>query len=543
MEKLFGNTEGLKAHHNKALRGLYRRRTDRTRFLSVPLARALTELSQQMNRRIGLLITRSGEIDKIVVGDAHRVFLPDLGRWRAGAERFRGQRLVLTDLRRVGLTDDDLTDLTLLRLDAVATVFVEPATGLPGAVQWAHLLPPTDDGETPTRTEDVAGVHAFDLDWHAFITDLESQFAQHTQLTRIDDQEAVILVGVSLADSRKARRGMDELERLADTAGLSVVDRVLQNRDKIDGKTVIGQGKLQDLVVRSMQLGADALIFDRELSPSQLRNVAESTDLKVLDRTQLILDIFAQHATTREGRLQVELAQLRYRAPRLAIMSTAMSRLTGGIGGRGPGESKLELNRRRADERLTRLERQLRKISRRRGLQRQRRKKNGVPVVSLVGYTNAGKSTLLNHMTKSEVTAEDQLFATLDTTTRRFRLPEEREIILADTVGFIEDLPSTLIKAFKATLEELDEADLLVHVLDAGSPEVEAHLASVNQVLADLELTDRPTLLVWNKLDTTTEEVIASLIGQHGGIAVSAVEGTNLRALLEAIDRALFRAR
>lgn len=541
MEKLFGNTEGLKAHHAKALRALHRRRTDRTRFISAPLARAMTELSQQMNRRLGLLIARNGEIDKIIVGDAHRVFVPDLGRWRAGSDRFRGLRLVLTDLRRVGLTDDDLTDLTLLRLDAVAAVFVEPDSGLPGAIQWAHLLPPTDDGETPTRTEDVAGVHAWDLDWHAFITDLESQFAAQRQLTRIEDQEAVILVGVSLADARRARRGMAELERLAETAGLAVVDRVLQSRQAIDGKTVIGKGKLQELVVRSMQLGADALIFDRELSPSQLRNIAESTDLKVLDRTQLILDIFAQHAKTREGRLQVELAQLRYRAPRLAVMATAMSRLTGGIGGRGPGESKLELNRRRADERLTRLERQLDKIGRRRALQRQRRKKNRIPVVSLVGYTNAGKSTLLNRMTRSEVLAEDQLFATLDTTTRRFRLPEEREIILADTVGFIEDLPSTLVKAFKATLEELDEADLLVHVLDAADPEVDAHLTSVDRVLQDLGLQDRPTLLVWNKADTADPESVAGLIAQHGGLAVSALEGTGLHALLDAVDRALFR--
>ncbi|MCA9566273.1 MAG: GTPase HflX [Myxococcales bacterium] len=542
MDRLYGDTEGLKAHHDKALRGLYNRRTDRSRFVSVPLARALTELSQQTNRRIGLLIDRGGEIANVVVGDAHRVFLPDLGRWRAGADRFRGLRLVLTDLRRVGLTDDDLTDLTLLRLDAVATVFVEPTTGLPGEVQWAHLLPPTDEEEARPRKETLEGVHHWDLDWHAFITDLEAQFAQRRTLEKVGDQESVILVGVSTGDARKARRSMAELERLAQTAGLHVVDAVLQNRKALDGRTVIGQGKLQELVVRSMQLGAEGLIFDRELAPSQLRNIAESTDLKVLDRTQLILDIFAQHAATREGRLQVELAQLRYRAPRLAAMPTAMSRLTGGIGGRGPGETKLELNRRRASERLARLEAQLEKISKRRGLQRQRRKKNRVPVVSLVGYTNAGKSTLLNRVTRSEVLAEDQLFATLDTTTRRFRLPEEREIILADTVGFIEDLPDTLIQAFRATLEELDEADLLVHVLDAADPEVDAHKISVDGVLADLGLADRPTLLVWNKADLAEPEALEALVHEHGGLAVSAEEGTGLHGLLEAVDHALFRA-
>jgi GTP-binding protein HflX len=542
LEPLYGNTNGLKAHQNKAFRTLYRRRVDRQTFVSPPLARELTELSQESGRRIGVLIDRQGSIDKVVVGDAHRVFLPDLGRWRAGAQRFRGLRLVLTDLRRDGLTEDDLTDLTLLRLDAVAAVEVDPQNGLPGTIQWAHLLPPTDDGTVPRRVETVEAVHRWDLQWLDFISDLESQFAQPTQLERVNDGEGAILVGVNTDRSRHAAdRSMEELARLADTAGLQVLDTVIQSRGKIDGRTVIGKGKLQELIVRSMHLGAEVLIFNRELSPSQLRNIAELTDLGVLDRTQLILDIFAQHAKTKEGRLQVELAQLRYRAPRLALMPTAMSRLTGGIGGRGPGESKLEINRRRAGERLTRLERQLEKIGKRRELRRARRKKNRVPVVSIVGYTNAGKSTLLNQVTKSEVLAEDQLFATLDTTTRRFRFPEEREIILADTVGFIEDLPGTLVQAFKATLEELDEADLLLHVLDASDPHVDHHKENVEKIVADLGLADRPVLLVWNKVDAAEPDVVAARLNQFGGLAVSALTGEGLEKLLDEVEHALFR--
>jgi GTPase len=264
--------------------------------------------------------------------------------------------------------------------------------------------------------------------------------------------------------------------------------------------------------------------------------------MKVLDRTQLILDIFAQHARSREGKLQVELAQLRYRQPRLAIMPTAMSRLTGGIGGRGPGETKLEINRRRADERATRLERELEELAQNRATRRGKRKRSGIPVVSIVGYTNAGKSTLLNRMTESEVVAEDKLFATLDPTTRRLRFPEEREIVLADTVGFIEDLPDTLVQAFRSTLEELEEANLLVHVLDASDPEVTHHREAVLGVLTDLGLQDTAQLLVWNKADQAAPEVLEGLVENYGGLPVSALTGEGLPRLLDTIERQLFRA-
>jgi GTP-binding protein HflX len=336
---------------------------------------------------------------------------------------------------------------------------------------------------------------------------------------------------------------MRELEQLAETAGFDVVDTVLQPKKQIDGRTFIGSGKLQEIIVRAMHLGVDAVLFDRELSPSQLRNISEETDLKVLDRTQVILDIFAQHATSREGKLQVELAQLRYVMPRAAIMSTAMSRLTGGIGGRGPGETKLEINKRRAEERLTRLERELETLTKDRATRRKRRQKAELPIVSIVGYTNAGKSTLLNRITNSEVLVENKLFATLDPTSRRFRFPEEREIIVTDTVGFIENLPKTLVAAFRSTLEELEEADLLLHLLDASDPEVESHLKSVETILTDLKLADRPTLFVWNKAEATDGVVLRDLLDRHGGLAVSALTGAGLDVLLDRIETLLFRQR
>ena len=508
-------------------------------MISIPLARRLAELSAEIGRRLAVLIDRLGNIEFVVVGDAHRVFLPDLGPRRAGADRFRGVRLVHTSLRPEGLSEDDLTDLALLQLDAVATIEVS-ADRLPGRVHIAHLLPP-DTGQ-PHRIESLPDIYAWERHFGEEIADLEAQFARSPRLKRVGGKEGVILVGITLGQVERAKRGLDELRRLADTAGLEVLDAVLQQRRKLDGRTCIGSGKLQELIVRSMHLGADALIFDRELSPSQLRNIATTTDLKVLDRTQLILDIFAQHATSREGKLQVELAQLRYRAPRLALMPTAMSRLTGGIGGRGPGETKLEINRRRAQERLHRLEKQLAKLSRNRATRRARREKSGIPVASIVGYTNAGKSTLLNRMTSSEVLAEDQLFATLDPTSRRLRFPKAREIIVTDTVGFIQDLPQTLVKAFKATLEELDGAHLLLHVLDAADPDVVEQLVDVESILDQLDLAERPRLRVWNKADATDPDTLTALLDQYGGVPVSAQTGEGLDRLLERVERALFRS-
>ena len=375
-----------------------------------------------------------------------------------------------------------------------------------------------------------------------FIADLEEQFRKSQQLQSTDSGQRAILVEITLSDRKRAPR-LAELERLAETAGLCVVDTVLQNRAKLDGRTCIGRGKLQQLIIRSMHLNVEVLIFDRELSPSQLRNIATTTELNVLDRTQLILDIFAQHAQTREGKLQVELAQLRYRMPRLKLMPTAMSRLTGGIGGRGPGETKLEINKRRAQERLTRLERELSKRKKARSTRRSQRSRSRIPIVSIVGYTNAGKSTLLNRLTRSEVLAENKLFATLDTTTRRFRFPMEREIIVTDTVGFIENLPSTLIEAFRSTLEELEEADLLLHVLDASDPNFIAHEKAVHEVLEHLKLTDTPVMKVWNKMDLLDAQSMDERTHDEGGHAVSAVSGAGCDELLDRIEAALFEVR
>jgi len=292
-----------------------------------------------------------------------------------------------------------------------------------------------------------------------------------------------------------------------------------------------------------MQSGAEVLIFDLNLTPAQVQNLAVFTDLKILDRTQVILDIFAQRAQTREGKIQVELAQLRYMLPRLGMKQSlsAFSRLTGGIGGRGPGETKLEIDRRRCQDRIALLQREVNKLGDRRKLRRSRRERNDVPVVSIVGYTNAGKSTLLNGLTESAVTSEDALFATLNPVSRRLRFPREREIVVTDTVGFIRELPKELLAAFRTTLEELDEADLLIHVVDASSPYLDEQYETVKQVLMELELDAKPAILVYNKIDRLSEDELAGLMRHNGrGIPICALDDKTFAPLLEEIEHRLW---
>jgi GTP-binding protein HflX len=515
------------------------------RFVTPELARQLTELSRSIHRQVGLMVDRRGGVSHVIVGDAHKLFIPDLRRHRAGTGRFRGLRLVHTHLRGEGLSQDDLTDLALLRLDAIVVIQAQ-LDGLPGWAEVGTLRAASEEGEaaqTPWTVERIPNIHKWNADFLEIISELESRFSRRDSTRKIPGADGAIIIGVSAGDPITAAASLDELERLAKTAGLQVMDRFLQVRRKRDGKTIIGKGKLQEILVRAMQLDAEILIFDSELSPSQLRNLATITELAVVDRTQLILDIFAQRAKTREGKLQVEVAQLRYRRPRLALMPTAMSRLTGGIGGRGPGETKLEINRRRADERMNRMEKQLKKLSRDRGLRRGRRRKVGLPQVSLVGYTNAGKSTLLNRMTRSNVDAEDKLFATLDPTSRRMRFPESREVILTDTVGFIRQLPKDLMHAFRSTLEEVIEADLLIEVVDAASPDIETHIGEVEETLARLGCENTPVIRVLNKVDAVDPALWHGLKERYDGLLISAQSGDGLKQLLEQIERHLFRER
>jgi GTP-binding protein HflX len=344
---------------------------------------------------------------------------------------------------------------------------------------------------------------------------------------------------VTTGSKRRAQEGLDELKELADSSGIDVVDIILQQRRRLDSRFLMGRGKLRDLAISALQKGVTLIVFDQELNPSQIRSITDQIELKVIDRTQLILDIFAQRAQSREGKLQVELAQLKYLLPRLVAKNTAMSRLTGGIGGRGPGETKLEINRRRVRDRIRRLEKALHQVRRQRRQQKARRNKKGLPVISIIGYTNAGKSTLLNSLTNSNVLSENRLFATLDPSSRRLRFPKDFEVIITDTVGFIKNLPKDLMVAFRATLEELEGADLLLHLIDIHNPRFDGHIHSVEQILTDLNLQHIKQIRVFNKQDKVSPDVSINICRLHDGIAISANDRTSLAPLIERMQHVL----
>lgn len=518
-----------------ALDRVYRRRVPPEQVVTVELAETMAEISRTIRRQVGVLIDRRGRIEHVICGDDHRLFLPDLGRHRAGRKRLRGLRLVHTHLFGESITRDDLTDLSLLHLDLVAVIQAD-AQGRAESIEIAHLVPPSPTGAL-WETLPVQPVRGSDLDFAGFILDLEGQLAAFERTQSASDG-ATLAVAVHVTtgapDEVKPEESLAELRELAATANVRIVETLVQRRRKADPRFVLGRGKLEELVLASMQQGADLILFDRDLTPAQARSIGDATEAKVIDRTQLILDIFAQRATTRDGKLQVELAQLKYILPRLAGRSSAMSRLAGGIGGRGPGETKLEIDRRRAKDRLTHLNKQIKKLASQRQGRRHRRVSGGVPTAAIVGYTNAGKSTLLNALTGASVLAEDKLFATLDPTTRRLRFPDERELVLTDTVGFIRDLPPDLVAAFKATLEELEEADLLLHVVDISNPAFEEQIEAVDRILEELELQALERLIVFNKMDAAPPDLdMEAIAARFGAITVSALHRPSLRPLTE----------
>jgi len=502
-------------------------------------ARLLTTLSHEIQRQIGVLIGRDGTIHSVIIGNQRQIVIPDLSDFRLGKRPLRGLRLVHTHLKSEALNAEDLTDLALLRLDLIAAIGILP-DGTPGQVYLAHLLPPNPSGQIH-EIHPPLPIHQLQLDLNPFLKGLEAEISRAEQGTiSIEGQERAILVSASRAPRIDQEDAMDELADLARSARISPIDRLIQRPKELNPKTLLGKGKLKEVIMRALQQRADLLVFDQNLSPLQVKTIGELTEMKVLDRTQLILDIFAQRAHSREAKVQVELAQLRYRLPRLAERSTALSRLTGGIGGRGPGETRLEVDRRRARDRIARLEKELKLLAEARSRRRQKRTQNRIPILSIVGYTNAGKSTLLNALTQSEVATQDLLFATLDTATRRLRFPREREVIITDTVGFIQSLPPDLMGAFRSTLDELQDAHLLIHLVDAGSPRLEQQITTVKKILAELDLSETPTLLALNKADRVGPETLKALCERHGAIALSALQHNSFGPFLKAIEDLLW---
>jgi len=412
--------------------------------------------------------------------------------------------------------------------------------GLPGRAYVGHLLPENSGGEV-WQVDAFRSVYELGFDFVNFITSREDELQKSVTAHHVDGKERAFLVSVvPYGKPYPVEESIEELKELSRSADLEVIGTMIQRPRKIHPRYLLGEGKLKQLIIKVLQLGADIIVCDQNLLPTQINAIAEVTELKVIDRTQLILDIFAKRAHSRDGKVRVELAQLKYLLPRLTGKGTAMSRLMGGIGGRGPGETKLEIDRRRIQDRIHHLDKQLEHLGRGRWQRRVKRRKEGLPIVSLIGYTNAGKSTLLNAMTNSDVTVENKLFATLDTSSRRLRFPREREVIITDTVGFIRNLPPDLLGAFRSTLDELHDADLLLHVIDVSNPRFESQVATVEELVRELGLGHTPLLRVFNKQDKVHSKYARKVADRLGGVSISALDINTLPTLLEKVEEVLW---
>jgi GTP-binding protein HflX len=519
------------------LERLYRRRVPVDQVLSLEAAKTLAQFTHEIRRPIGLVLNRRGAVQDVLVGAGTEPSPTTLGAHRASPRSLRGLRLIRSQVKDQPLSQEDLTILGLLRLDMIGVLAVTPK-GEPGLLSLAHLNPPSLQGQLYTLLKPTL-VHQCPVSFETFIHELESDLQRQSGSHSTDQGQTAILVSASPKSKPEQEERLAELAELASSADLTVIDRLVQRTHSGPHRFQLGSGKLKDVLMHAMQKGADLLIFDQDLPPAQVREISEITDLTVIDRTQLILDIFAQRAHSREGKVQVELAQLRYLLPRLSGQGTSLSRLGGGIGSRGPGETKLETDRRRIRERIDHLEHEIEGFARHQDQRRSRRVRQEFPVLSIVGYTNAGKSTLLNALTNSQVSTAPRVFETLDTTSRRLHFPQGREVIITDTVGFIRDLPKDLLAAFRTTLDELRDADLLLHVVDAGAKDLDAHMAAVDVVLQSLTLDEVPRVLIFNKCDQLPAGQAEALCRRYGAIGISSLHQETLPPLIQHLEERL----
>lgn len=542
MPDVQGNIDGIRKSTLTALENLYSFTVPADEAVDSTLAGEIASLTAQLGREIAVYINRRGQVVAVAVGDTRTVGLPEAAGRRSD-KRLSGIRCIHS--HPTGDSELSLLDLSSLkemRFDLMAALGVN-ANGEIAQVSFAFIAGWTDSDDFALQTVGPLSLSEFSgMDLPYLLGQLDRLLESRGKTVSLETHERALLVGVEQPGAWEVADSLDELAKLAETAGAEVLDRLWQKRERPDAAYFIGRGKVQEIAAARQEKAANLIIFDDELSPAQQRNLEQSLGVKVLDRTALILDIFAQRARTHEGKLQVELAQLRYNLPRLGGQGLVLSRLGGGIGTRGPGETKLEVDRRRIRARIGDIEREIDQIKRHRHLHRERRHLARIPAVALVGYTNAGKSTLLNTLTDAGVLAEDKLFATLDPTTRKVSLPGGQEILLTDTVGFIQKLPHQLVAAFRATLEEVVQADLLVHVIDASHPRYQEQSDAVFRVLDELGAASKPVITVFNKIDQLDNPHLRDrLLRLPDSVAISALERIGLDTLLELLKTHLRR--
>lgn len=518
---------------------IYKRKISRDRLVTLEFTRTLLAFSGELKRTITVLIDRKGKTRFVFIGEpCDFPFEKLLGRRRRAKYRLRGFRAVRTNLKGSGLTNSDLATLANERLDLVASVSIGQ-NGSTEGFEYANLIPP--DGKNPENWEisKFSDIGRININLEQEINGIE-QSLRHAFLKNggRENREGVILVGFSTKFRYLAEQSLEELNSLALSAEKVVLDKMVQIRKNIDPRYLVGKGKLREIALHAKHLGADTIIFDTELTPAQANAIGEESGLDIIDRSQLIIQIFAKHAKTNEGKIQAKLAEFQYNLPRLKGKGTTFSQLGGGIGTRGPGEKKLEQERRNIRKQIEQLEKQIDGLCRRREHTRKNRKTSKIPTLSFIGYTNVGKSTLFNRLTKSSILTQDKLFSTLNPTTRRVMLPQGKHVLMTDTVGFISKLPKELINAFRATLEEIGEADLLLHVADASDPEVREKIDSVMKIIESMEYETIPSLLIFNKTDETDAQTEATLREAYPQVPfVSAKKGINFRELLLHIEK------
>ncbi len=532
---MHGDTGGLSHSDVKNLERIYRRKVPPNTLIPDELLLYICRLSHELRKQVAILIDRKGRVTHVAAGSDRRIVIPNLGQRRVAEKRLSGLRCIHTHLRGETLTQDDLNDLLLLRLDAMASVSVS-ADGTPGKITLGHIAAGREDSHTVFDPAPIAEIN--DL-YMGLIETVERELKSVVGARKVSGEQTALVIHVSNLPKQVMESSLDELCELARSAGITVAERVIQRKPVPDPKYLMGKGKLEEFMIKALSLGVNMVIFDSELGASQIKAIADFTDLEVLDRTQLILGIFEKRATSRDGKVRVALAQMKYLLPRLGAKESALSRIRGGIGLRGPGETTAEVQRRHLQGKITAYEKELKALKEKRSEKRKSRIRSGIKTISIVGYTNAGKSTLINRLTGSDVLVKDLLFSTLDPSSRQLYLPNGELAVISDTVGLIRNMPETLRGVFRATMEELEESCLLINVVDISSDAYEDHLRVSEQILQDYGLHNLPRLTVFNKTELLPAETAENICRRHSAVGISAANGAGINVLLEAITQKL----